>query len=223
MEKYSAIPGYEFFARFEENLSDLSKDINESFHLEFNEFTGKPDIKNITNGDIHEAISLLCEYALTENSESFEKLPDTYKTLLTIHEKGTTPSQRIQKRRSYLFLADAVAGVAAISLKAWNWERAISAYARANLFWGMYISTEPSMKISELALIGAKARLAKDPRQEDKACVRECWDLWQKDLPRYKGKADFARDMIEKYESLKSAEVIARWCREWENTTQPVK
>lgn len=66
---------------------------------------------------------------------------------------------------------------------------------------------------------GAAAKLAIDPKQVEKSAVRECWDLWQKDSSRYIGKAAFARDMMDKYEGLKSAEVIARWCREWGGTT----
>lgn len=68
----------------------------------------------------------------------------------------------------------------------------------------------------DTATKGAKAKLAIDPKQKDKALVKECWDEWQKQPNRYKGKAAFARDMREKYPSLDSQPVIEGWCRKWE-------
>ena len=62
----------------------------------------------------------------------------------------------------------------------------------------------------------ALKKLGNDPKQADKAQVRECWELWQKEPKRYRWKTTFARDMMEKYPSLESTDVIARWCREWE-------
>lgn len=63
---------------------------------------------------------------------------------------------------------------------------------------------------------GAAAKLAADPKQVEKALVRECWGEWQKQANRYTGKAEFARDMLTKWGNLKSQPVIERWCREWE-------
>lgn len=65
-------------------------------------------------------------------------------------------------------------------------------------------------------------KLKNDPKQKDKAVVRECWDEWQK-MPfnpdgtkKYKGKAAFARDMRDKFPNLESQPVIEGWCRAWE-------
>lgn len=69
---------------------------------------------------------------------------------------------------------------------------------------------------SEQARKGAAARIAKDPKQEEKKMVHECWQEWQRHPARYSGKAQFARDMLAKYENLKSQTVIERWCRFWE-------
>ncbi len=76
---------------------------------------------------------------------------------------------------------------------------------------------------TEFARAGALGMLAKDPKQKEKALVRECWELWQSEPKRYTGKAAFALDMLGKFESLKSQAVIERWCREWEKEsgTQP--
>ena len=73
---------------------------------------------------------------------------------------------------------------------------------------------------TNLAKTGALARLAADPKQKDKATVRECWDDWQKEPDRYKGKAAFARDMLDKFPNLESQPVIEGWCRTWERETK---
>lgn len=73
---------------------------------------------------------------------------------------------------------------------------------------------------TEMAKQGALAKLAKDPKQKDKATVRECWDAWQRNPQTYKGKAAFARDMREKFSNLESQPVIEGWCRAWERETR---
>ncbi len=77
------------------------------------------------------------------------------------------------------------------------------------------------MALSENANKGASAKLAndKDGKQKNKAVVRECWNAWQKEPGRYKGKAAFARDMREKFPTLESQPVIEGWCRIWERET----
>ena len=73
---------------------------------------------------------------------------------------------------------------------------------------------------TEMAKQGALAKLAKDPKQKDKATVRVCWDAWQKNPDDYEGKADFARDMHKQFPNLKSQPVIAGWCLAWERETR---
>ena len=72
---------------------------------------------------------------------------------------------------------------------------------------------------SERAKKLVSAKLADEPKQKDKQQVRGCWDEWQKNPTRYKSKAEFARDMLQKFESLISPQVIERWCRDWSNST----
>ncbi len=57
----------------------------------------------------------------------------------------------------------------------------------------------------------------KTPSRLPKQNVRDCWERWQKNQPKYKSKSAFARDMLDKYESLESQRVIERWCKEWES------
>lgn len=69
---------------------------------------------------------------------------------------------------------------------------------------------------SELAKFAVQSKLAADPKQIEKKFVYQCWQDWQKKPDSYNGKAAFARDMLAKYESLKSQPVIEGWCRDWE-------
>lgn len=74
-----------------------------------------------------------------------------------------------------------------------------------------------SLVRKQLAKAGGHAKHAADPKQAAKQQVRECWDAWQKKPTQYKSKSAFARDMLDKYESLESQRVIERWCKEWES------
>lgn len=47
---------------------------------------------------------------------------------------------------------------------------------------------------------GAKARHEKDPKQEEKRIVKECWDAWQINPNQYKNNTKFAQDMLKKFE-----------------------
>ena len=66
----------------------------------------------------------------------------------------------------------------------------------------------------------AHERHKQDPKQADKANVRECWADWQKKPDRYKSKAAFARDMRDKFPNLESQPVIEGWCRGWERESR---
>jgi len=63
-------------------------------------------------------------------------------------------------------------------------------------------------------------KISTDPKQAAKATVRECWIDWQKRPDIYKGKAAFAKAMLDKFpDVLESQPVIERWCRAWERET----
>lgn len=70
--------------------------------------------------------------------------------------------------------------------------------------------------LSERGKKAALARLENDPRQKEKELVYECWQQWQKTPNKYKSKAAFARDMLDKCEHLTSTKKIEDWCRQWE-------
>lgn len=69
---------------------------------------------------------------------------------------------------------------------------------------------------TEMGKEGGAANLQNNIKQKEKQLVRECWEEWKKQPVRYTSAAAFARDMLDKYENLKSQVVIARWCRDWE-------
>lgn len=62
----------------------------------------------------------------------------------------------------------------------------------------------------------AIAKHMKDPRTLDKAFVKECWQCWRESPSKYRSKAAFARDMLDKVEHLESTKKIEDWCRKWE-------
>lgn len=97
--------------------------------------------------------------------------------------------------------------------------RAYTDLVITNLNLGVTLAEERS-KLDEVAagrLNGALKRHENDPKQQDKALVQEFWNAWRAEPNRYSGKSAFARDMLDKFPRLKSQEVIARWCRAWEN------
>ncbi len=65
------------------------------------------------------------------------------------------------------------------------------------------------------AKAGALERLKRDPKQQDKAFVYECWQAWQAKLESYPGQSAFARDMLTKCAHLVSTRTVEDWCREW--------
>ncbi|WP_175692936.1 hypothetical protein [Burkholderia ambifaria] len=69
----------------------------------------------------------------------------------------------------------------------------------------------------EIAYRAAIERHRKDPKQLAKAKVKELWEMWRNDSSRYPSKAAFARDMINKFDELKSSKKIEDWVRAWES------
>lgn len=74
---------------------------------------------------------------------------------------------------------------------------------------------------------GVIAKLANDPRQQEKITVKECWEAWQIKPDQYKNKTKFASAMIDKFKPdnpdedskhLSSVKVITDWCRDWKTS-----
>lgn len=91
----------------------------------------------------------------------------------------------------------------------------------AQMFVGLLIGSLPTDDQRagahiEVSRKGGLARHAKDPKQREKAFIRQCWTDWQRTPDAYKSKAAFARDMLDKCEHLMSTKQIEDWCREWD-------
>ncbi|MDP2323803.1 MAG: hypothetical protein Q8N51_07215 [Gammaproteobacteria bacterium] len=71
---------------------------------------------------------------------------------------------------------------------------------------------------SQMAYAAAMARHSRDPKQADKKFVYECYRDWRANPSRYKSKAAFARDMLDKCEHLESQKKIEDWVRKWDST-----
>ena len=73
--------------------------------------------------------------------------------------------------------------------------------------------------LREIQSNASRARYAKDPKQKAKSEIFELWKLWRADSHRYKSKAAFARDMLDKFDCLTSQKQIEDWCRGWMKET----
>jgi hypothetical protein len=69
----------------------------------------------------------------------------------------------------------------------------------------------------QMAYEAATARHRNDPKQADKKFVFECYRNWRANPSRYKSKAQFARDMLEKCAHLESQKKIEDWVRLWDS------
>lgn len=140
--------------------------------------------------------------------------------LLTRPCFGKPASQTMMYCRYALLMCCALSTACFRKLEEGDKKAAILAYGKSEFYLAMCTATGRaefgSGSVSENAFLGAQAKLAADPKQKDKGLVRECWDEWQVQPNRYKGKAAFARDMLSKFENLQSQPVIEGWCRLWE-------
>ena len=64
-----------------------------------------------------------------------------------------------------------------------------------------------------------KIALDSDGKQAAKSEIRTEWEKWQKNPKLYKGKAAFARAMLDRYTNLESHRVIERWCKDWSESS----
>lgn len=67
----------------------------------------------------------------------------------------------------------------------------------------------------ELALKGARAKLATDPKQAAKAEAFKLWQDWQVGKTRYKSGAAFARHVVETFRAIESTKAVERWVTQW--------
>jgi hypothetical protein len=68
----------------------------------------------------------------------------------------------------------------------------------------------------KMASAGGFARHRNDPKQLEKQEVYQCYLNWRAGRTKYKSKAQFARDMLDKYTKLESQKKIEDWVRLWD-------
>jgi hypothetical protein len=69
---------------------------------------------------------------------------------------------------------------------------------------------------SDLARLGALAKLEKDPKQKAKQEVRAAWSEWQRRPHMYASKSAFANELLKRQSALTNQRVIVDWCGIWE-------
>lgn len=103
----------------------------------------------------------------------------------------------------------------------WCREAIVAALLRNSL--ANAISIESVVKeqgnLGETWPTGQRWKNQRDPKQKEKAFIRECWNEWQKKPDSYDSQAAFARDMLSKCEHLTSQKKIEDWCHEWKQST----
>ncbi len=72
------------------------------------------------------------------------------------------------------------------------------------------------ISLSENGKRAAAIRIKKDPKQAEKAEIKDCWMMWKNRPDSYEDNTAFARDMLDKYDYIKSVITITRWCTKWE-------
>lgn len=181
--------------------------------------------------EVMEILSLTfdhCQGALFDGISSESDPVQIHPKLIELINRRFTdykkPTQKIKNSRMYLLLSFAYICEFQKSIEKEDLPKALKLFGITQMYFGLALGTFGRSKdsIESIAKKGAVAMLAKSPKQKEKELVRDCWNDWQKQPIRYKGKAAFARDMREKFPNLDSQPVIERWCREWnaEKVTQ---
>lgn len=74
----------------------------------------------------------------------------------------------------------------------------------------------------ESAKKSVQVKLSRDPKQVEIKNIRKEWNNWQKSPDKYPGAAEFARQMLNKCNHLKSTKHIENLCSEWKKELQKV-
>lgn len=81
-----------------------------------------------------------------------------------------------------------------------------------------------ALRATAQAKKAARAKVANDPRQQEKEFVLACWIRWKTTHPStYKTNTAFANDMLTKCEHLKSHKKITDWCGIWTKEYNPAR
>jgi hypothetical protein len=75
----------------------------------------------------------------------------------------------------------------------------------------------------ELALKGARAKLAADPKQAAKAEAFKLWQDWQAGKTRHKSGAAFARHVVKAIRVIENTKTVERWVTQWSKHAKAAK
>ena len=90
---------------------------------------------------------------------------------------------------------------------------------RATEEYGVYMSLQRYASTRSIQTrMAANKKLSIDPKQAAKKEVLALWEEWKKAPERYKSQSAFARDMLDKFDALRSQSVVEGWCRVWKKT-----
>ncbi len=138
----------------------------------------------------------------------------------------TESSKSSDRAAGTLIMARAAAATAKQALRVRD---ALTAHRHLNLAQGLLLqaaglhmgisigSAEQAVKsaLSAKAAAGGRNRYKNSGKPEAKEFVKACWLQWQAEPSRYRNPTAFATDMLEKFEDLKSHDVIMQWARDW--------
>jgi hypothetical protein len=176
------------------------------------------DLDSLAN-DLFEVISIQAR-GLEGDEEPLKHIDPYLAMLISVQINDGKGSRAFVRGKAYLILIFVLYYRCSKALERNDILSAIDEYAEGRFVLGSSMATLTVLfgeeSVRALATRGVAAKLQNDPRQSEKQLVKDCWKMWQEDSSRYKGKAAFARDMLGKYENLKSQPVIEGWCRDWE-------
>lgn len=177
-----------------------------------------PEIDRSIQGPIWNIIASMRHMAKAR----FDSLADLYAANDRVLASGKRPEKGTDKEWiawGYLYIFEALERWHHVhpfnKLEGSVWLANIADQAICMFSGGPYDAKSIQDHHSDFARKGAAIKLENSDKQIAKQSVRNRWDDWQASPNLYKGKAEFARNMLANHKKLESAEVIARWCREW--------
>jgi hypothetical protein len=208
---FFSLPDFDSSADFDEAFAKSLNELEEFRHhmmvddsgIKWMDAVNSKEISNpVAFLDYEQLIDLAWEFASREDDRSIDLLKDVV---------------------LFASLYELEMGIFALQEK----KSALREVMRASLLYGraegLHTSKDGIEHVKTLmAARAAKARHAKDPKQNAKRLVRECWDEWIANPGRYSKQSDFALDVIEKVPTnaqgapiISFDTIIKRWIPAW--------
>lgn len=176
--------------------------------------------------DAHESKLSKCESATSLGKHfiaavftapDVERLAD--KCVKALNAGGTFDGREVVLAAGYCALAAMILEKSSRVHEAWTF--AMDARAFQVLAIHGYDADATALRMR--GLLGANARLARDPKQAAKAEAFKLWQDWQAGRARHKSGAAFARHVIEACPAIESSKVVERWVTQWRKDAKAKK